>query len=1100
MPFLVKATYKEETRTITFDTDKFPPHALINAKLRAAYSLPSNTPIAWWHVYISPEEGFAEAKFRRHVCSEEEYEEAAKLFRDEKITFPRPTLILQVLLHSDNKFTSAKKFHAYQAILPLRLELESQKSSYNADITRLSGILQTLQGEDEAIPADDYHARLEVLQKRALKMSEMADLKTKMKDLEIKLRTLMVLHAPNMGVVEREKGRNEDAKGESLRMIQSWRGREERVRKAEEERVRLEGEMKKEVEKMATIPAFGDKGKKVEVVRPLGAGAGAGPAPVQAQAHQLYPQVVDFNNHANLFGFRPPAAQPIMPGGMNWPQPLPSAFDPKPRVPLSAYSPRGPVPPQPQVQPQPTGRGQLRGRLNARPGHFGGEPHPQQQQDQRTPPQPHIPAPSWSDHPVHGQVPTCFTSFPDLEALLNSPHTRDAGIQVPLRRLTDRVKDLVPASQAISAQAQAVAHAAHAQVQAQVKETTNAVSADLKLVLEGFLSNLGGQLAAFEEGFKENFAAPPSATRSTTAATQSAETESAGTMPGAMPQAQAKTQTQTQVEAVEPRKEVFTKWDEEDVWTHELKICDSCNENPRGLCFKCTDCADFDLCHHCLPRLVLDPNFHAQDHTFRTIPHPDLSQKIVLAKECRKKSPGHDHGHGHGRKHRERGVAVEKETEVKKVPERHDATCDVCDSQIIGRRYKCFICPDWDCCESCFDVVEQAHPGHSFVSMDKRSDFVNKENAGYVPHPNVYCDGCSRPIIGIRYKCVHPDCPDYDLCAVCEASPIREHAFDHPMLKLRVPTDIQHNAFFDRRSRVPSSQPSKAATGVSTPVEQEVKPVATEVTAVKVASPAEKKSTLSEQAEMTGVRTLADTITEALAKIDLQERKDKTTAFTTPLETPAEPSQVMEKEVAVESKISATFIEDVTIPDGFSLPPNVEFAKIWKLRNDGNVIIPKASVVRFVGGETFSAEAQTEIGRDVAPGELFTVALPSLKVPNTPKTRTVGYFRLFTEEGKPFGHRIWVDVNIVEPENEELGSSSLFMPGSRSSPVPAVDLLAESVPAVVSANPVHTPSPHSSQAASTRWDEDSVISFSDDEEIVSVTHADGSEYEMVDEF
>lgn len=32
----------------------------------------------------------------------------------------------------------------------------------------------------------------------------------------------------------------------------------------------------------------------------------------------------------------------------------------------------------------------------------------------------------------------------------------------------------------------------------------------------------------------------------------------------------------------------------------------------------------------------------------------------------------------------------------------HDATCDLCDSRILGVRHKCTRCPDYDVCSSCF--------------------------------------------------------------------------------------------------------------------------------------------------------------------------------------------------------------------------------------------------------------------------------------------------------------------------------------------------------------------------------------------------------------
>jgi len=51
-------------------------------------------------------------------------------------------------------------------------------------------------------------------------------------------------------------------------------------------------------------------------------------------------------------------------------------------------------------------------------------------------------------------------------------------------------------------------------------------------------------------------------------------------------------------------------------------------------------------------------------------------------------------------------------------------------------------------------------------------------------HPGVVCDGCGGNINGIRYKC--SACPDYDLCATCEAK-TGIHDVSHVFLKIAKP-------------------------------------------------------------------------------------------------------------------------------------------------------------------------------------------------------------------------------------------------------------------------------------------------------------------------
>jgi hypothetical protein len=44
-----------------------------------------------------------------------------------------------------------------------------------------------------------------------------------------------------------------------------------------------------------------------------------------------------------------------------------------------------------------------------------------------------------------------------------------------------------------------------------------------------------------------------------------------------------------------------------------------------------------------------------------------------------------------------------------------------------------------------------------------------RQNSGECEiHPNVICDGCEKPLVGRRFKCLV--CDDYDLCSVCESA------------------------------------------------------------------------------------------------------------------------------------------------------------------------------------------------------------------------------------------------------------------------------------------------------------------------------------------
>jgi len=66
---------------------------------------------------------------------------------------------------------------------------------------------------------------------------------------------------------------------------------------------------------------------------------------------------------------------------------------------------------------------------------------------------------------------------------------------------------------------------------------------------------------------------------------------------------------------------------------------------------------------------------------------------------------------------------------------------------------------------------------------DKAKDEGNSGMArGAQVHWGVVCDGCDGPVVGPRYKCLV--CPDYDLCATCEARGLHAH---HKMIRLPAP-------------------------------------------------------------------------------------------------------------------------------------------------------------------------------------------------------------------------------------------------------------------------------------------------------------------------
>ena len=124
----------------------------------------------------------------------------------------------------------------------------------------------------------------------------------------------------------------------------------------------------------------------------------------------------------------------------------------------------------------------------------------------------------------------------------------------------------------------------------------------------------------------------------------------------------------------------------------------------------------------------------------------------------------------------------------KEKPEIHfNIICDGCkETPLIGKRYKCKTCKNFDFCEKCYNANKESH-NHEFRKIvhpicRNRLGHPNRDylNRGII-HSKIMCDGCGMlPISGWRYKC--SICDDYNLCENCEERIGRKHS--HPFIKL----------------------------------------------------------------------------------------------------------------------------------------------------------------------------------------------------------------------------------------------------------------------------------------------------------------------------
>jgi next-to-BRCA1 protein 1 len=234
---------------------------------------------------------------------------------------------------------------------------------------------------------------------------------------------------------------------------------------------------------------------------------------------------------------------------------------------------------------------------------------------------------------------------------------------------------------------------------------------------------------------------------------------------------------------------------------HDGVTCDGCgSQYIVGNRYKCAVCPNFDYCEKCLKE-------HSDHkHPFIKIYHPKMklaSIKAVVDEKCpdyippAKPVPDDKTSQEKNEKLRApknyRNIIVDHDG-----PVHEDVTCDGCGMYpIVGSRYKCAICPNFDFCEKCEKKfhVEHSHPMFLIASPDMKlfsvkcnlkEKFKMKKDCKHIDiiHDGVSCDGCgSEYIVGNRYKCAV--CKDFDYCEKCLKKNAQKHK--HPFIKIYHP-------------------------------------------------------------------------------------------------------------------------------------------------------------------------------------------------------------------------------------------------------------------------------------------------------------------------
>lgn len=163
---------------------------------------------------------------------------------------------------------------------------------------------------------------------------------------------------------------------------------------------------------------------------------------------------------------------------------------------------------------------------------------------------------------------------------------------------------------------------------------------------------------------------------------------------------------------------------------------------------------------------------------------------------------------------------------------------------------------------------------------------------------------------------------------------------------------------------------------------------------------------------------------QTIAAIPTETPTPTVTPSPTPTETPTptlsptpEASPTQETPVLVNCD-EATFIDDVTIPDGTELDPDTAFTKTWRLLNAGTCAWNPNYRLIFVSGDQMSGpSSQQLVTLEVPPGASIDVSV-DLVSPGKPGTYR-GYWALRNAAGVRFGigpsaAAFYLEIEVVE--------------------------------------------------------------------------------------
>lgn len=120
----------------------------------------------------------------------------------------------------------------------------------------------------------------------------------------------------------------------------------------------------------------------------------------------------------------------------------------------------------------------------------------------------------------------------------------------------------------------------------------------------------------------------------------------------------------------------------------------------------------------------------------------------------------------------------------------------------------------------------------------------------------------------------------------------------------------------------------------------------------------------------------------------------------------------------VEALDRASFVADVTIPDGMIVQPGAQFIKTWRIRNTGTTTWTPAYSLRFDSDDRMQGPASVPLGKTVRPGDVAEISV-TLTAPQT-AGRHRSTWKLADAEGQVFDHAMYAEIQVpvVSPDQK----------------------------------------------------------------------------------